>query len=177
MRPETLESQALIPVISPDDAHQELVAISMKLLMGKSHKDINEFDEWIVAIESQSFLNYAASNWFLHNRDIQRITDGLRVQEYNGGWGLTTVYTKYGHEDIVTYLLSREADPNSVNRDGANAIDLAARRNHLEIVHILVQAGANVYVTEEEKNDPIPSGKTAHREDAIRSTRDGRLLS
>ncbi|CEJ61071.1 hypothetical protein PMG11_09615 [Penicillium brasilianum] len=84
MRPETLESQALIPVISPDDAHQELVGISMKLLMGKVHKDIDEFDEWSVAIESQSFLDYAGSNWFLHTRDTQRITGDTR-KYYSSG--------------------------------------------------------------------------------------------
>jgi hypothetical protein len=72
------ESQALIPVLPLDDAHQERVAISMKLLMGRFHKNINEFDKWSVAIKSQSFLYNATSKWFLHTRDISRITGDTR---------------------------------------------------------------------------------------------------
>lgn len=206
------ESQALMPVISPEDAHQHMATISIKVLMGKFNdekklKDVNKFKEWSAATRFQPFLDYAASNWFLHTRELPIITSELRelllqwfgerkecayrwteelcapdpekidsitaihiaawtgavsmiqiaVQagcSYNDtmsdGTSPLAIASKYGHEEVVSYLLSRGADPNLVDRGGDNAIDLAARWNHLKLVQILVQANANVNVTEEE---------------------------
>jgi len=47
-----------------------------------------------------------------------------------------------GHEEVVTYLLSRGADPDSATRFGT-ALGLSARNNHTGIVKALLDAGAD----------------------------------
>ena len=47
-----------------------------------------------------------------------------------------------GHDDVVTYLLSLGASPNSATHLGT-ALGIAARQNHAEVVAILLAAGAD----------------------------------
>lgn len=145
------ESQALIPVISPDDAHQELVAISMKVLMGQFHEDkkledINRFGEWSVAIKSQPFLDYAASNWFLHTREIQRITGELR--ELLLQW--------FGERKECVHRWTEEiCAPNSEAFDSITPIHIAAWTGAVSMIEIAVEVGCSYNDTMNDGTSPL----------------------
>ena len=50
----------------------------------------------------------------------------------------------YGHADVVRVLLSRGADTEVANKEGATPLWVAAQSAHMEVVGLLVRAGANI---------------------------------
>ncbi len=49
-----------------------------------------------------------------------------------------------GHAAVVKELLRHKANVNAVNKDGACALYFAARYLHVDIVEVLIEAGADV---------------------------------
>jgi len=49
---------------------------------------------------------------------------------------------EYGYKDIVEFLISKGADVNHRGAKGVNALSLAEKNNHSEIVTILINARA-----------------------------------
>ncbi len=62
-------------------------------------------------------------------------------------------WASLGRTETVKQLLANGESPNSVDEEGWSALQAAAENGHLEIVKILVGAGANIHYTF--------SGKTA----------------
>ena len=54
------------------------------------------------------------------------------------------VVTNQGQADQVENLLDAGADVNFQDRDGYTPLHLASRRNHLRVVKLLIDNGANV---------------------------------
>ncbi|KAJ5369033.1 Ankyrin repeat-containing protein [Penicillium cataractarum] len=157
------ESLALIPVISSDDAHQELVAISMKVLMGKFHEDkkledINKFDKWSIANGSQPFLDYAASNWFLHTREIRIVTGDTR--ELLLRW--------FGERKECVHRWTEEmCAPNSEAFDSITPIHIAAWTGAVSMIELAVEAGCSYNDTMNDGTLPLSIATMYGHEDVV----------
>lgn len=62
----------------------------------------------------------------------------LRSNPFKVGGSLLTVAASFGHEDIVTFLLSQGADPNAPNARRATALHHAAYGGHTGVVEALL---------------------------------------
>ena len=73
------------------------------------------------------------------------INKGVAIDAVNAE-GVTALILSVvnGHVEVVTMLLSAEADPNIKNNQGRSALMLAARQNLPEIVKLLLTHGAEV---------------------------------
>ena len=56
---------------------------------------------------------------------------------------LLILVADYGYADMVTVLLNGKADPDIRNIDGSTALMAASRNSHLDIVNLLIEAGAD----------------------------------
>ncbi|KAJ5151182.1 Ankyrin repeat-containing protein [Penicillium canariense] len=204
------ESQGLVPVVSPADVHQHLGSISIKCLMGSLQKPEELADgnwgstkAWDDAKKSHPLLDYAASNWFLHARELPNITGEFRellLQWWGEGkecaarWieeickpdkkaisSIAPIHVAAwtGAPAMIPLALELGCSYNQRMSDGTsplavasmygheehgdNAIDLAARQAHLNIVRILAEANANVNITEEEKERSNRSKRDSRR--------------
>ena len=65
----------------------------------------------------------------------------------------------FGHEDITRYLLLKEADPNLPSNNGFNVYPLhsAVAADHTMIAKMLMEAGADVNVTQQSGVTPLHS--------------------
>lgn len=64
------------------------------------------------------------------------------------GQQLLTLAAGKGHADIVTLLLQRGAEVNTLDGNGNTALHLATHHGHLEVVRILISYGADLYMRE-----------------------------
>jgi transglutaminase-like putative cysteine protease len=71
------------------------------------------------------------------------ITDQFKADLY--GWTPLHFAVEAGQIDVVEYLIAaRVADVGVENRQGLTPLDIAARRNHKEVVKLLIDNGADV---------------------------------
>lgn len=158
--------------MSPEDAHQRLVAISMKVLMGKFHEekkleDVKKFKEWSVATSSQPFLDYAASNWFLHARELPSIAGESRElllqwlgerKECAYRWAQEICAPDPGKIDSITpihiaawtgavsmiqFAVEAGCSYNDTMSDGTSPLSIATKYGHEEVVTHLLSRGAD----------------------------------
>jgi ankyrin repeat protein len=157
------ESQGLIPIMTPEDAHQHLATISMKVLMGKFNdekklEDVNESKEWSAATRVQPFLDYAASNWFLHTREIPIITGELR--ELLLQW--------VGERKECAYRWAEELcapDPEKI--DSITPIHIAAWTGAVSMIQIAVEAGCSYNDTMSDGTSPLSIASKYGHEDVV----------
>jgi ankyrin repeat protein len=73
--------------------------------------------------------------------DIEAIVESGR---YRGRTALSLA-CEHGHREIVAYLLSRGANPESIDNDGMTSLMHAAYRGHLSVVNELLLAHSSVH--------------------------------
>jgi ankyrin repeat protein len=178
------ESQALMPAISPEDAHQQMATISMKVLMGSFHEqkkreDFNRHDEWSVAMKSQHFLDYATSNWFLHTRGISSITGELRelllhwvgerkqcayrwaeeicAPDSDSIESITPIHIAAwtGAVSMVQLAVETGCSYNDTMRDGTSALSIASKYGHKDVMTYLLSRGANPNLVDRDGDNAI----------------------
>jgi hypothetical protein len=157
------ESQALVPIMSPEDAHQHLATISMKVLMGKFNndkilEDVNKSEEWSAATRFQPFLDYAASNWFLHTRELPSITGELR--EILLQW--------FGERKECEYRWTEEIyAPASEKIDSTTPIHIAAWTGAVSMIQLAVDAGCSYNDTMSDGTSPLSIASRYGHEDVV----------
>lgn len=62
---------------------------------------------------------------------------------------------KLGYEDLVKELILHKADVNCQNKAGQSAVYLASWHNRLEILRLLIQAGADVNLADNRQWTPL----------------------
>jgi len=84
--------------------------------------------------------------------------------ESNMFWDPPMVAAIRGHEPkMVLHLLSKRANPNSTGTEvGANPLMTAVDENNAEIVTILLSAGANTCVKNEQGRTPLELAEEKH---------------
>lgn len=60
-----------------------------------------------------------------------------------------------GKRNDVSWLLEEGADPDIVDKEGWSAIHYAAQRNDVQTIRLLLNAGANVHIMNENGNNPL----------------------
>jgi ankyrin repeat protein len=91
---------------------------------------------------------------------------GLREMGAAGWMGLHYA-AEGGHKDIVTFLISKEAEANATNRGGSTPFMLACRKGHLEVVEMLFEATKGVGLNEQDH-----FGRTALQHAAVGGHKD-----
>jgi ankyrin repeat protein len=85
--------------------------------------------------------------------DTTALSNKLGSQEINsiydsGELPLLVYACKYGHVDMVNFLLSRGTDPNTIITKYGTIANVAVEEGHLNIVHILLDRGFNPRIEE-----------------------------
>jgi ankyrin repeat protein len=65
------------------------------------------------------------------------------LQDNVFGWPALSGASKYGHIDVVKFLLANGAIINASDKDGDTALMMAAMQGHILIVELLLSNGAN----------------------------------
>ncbi|KAJ5669013.1 Ankyrin repeat-containing protein [Penicillium macrosclerotiorum] len=170
----SLESQAILPIISAANAHENLSSICFRTLIG-DHFNGKRLDNlevmphklWRTATKCMPFLDYAASNWFLHARELSEITgdfkslllEGMRERrdciavwmkevcrpsdDSLSSFGLIHVAGWSGSVSMIGLAMEQGSSCDTTMSDGTSALAIAAQHGHYEVVKFLLENGAS----------------------------------
>ncbi len=87
-------------------------------------------------------------------RALKRL--GTDMQQYSkAGEPSIVAAARYGQYTMVEWLLTHGAEPDAMNQKGLAAIHFAAYRNDANMIALLIEFGANPYMTDGQGNTPM----------------------
>lgn len=112
---------------------------------------------FIKNLDSISIFEAAAAGL---QEDLSRMLDndnGIANKISDHGFSPLGIATHFGHEDIVRYLLTKNADPNLPSQNGFLVFPLhtAAGAGHLAISKLLIEGNAEVNVLQASRISPL----------------------
>lgn len=101
-------------------------------------KDEDKFKKAMIATQEGNIVNLKK-----YKADVNE-----KIEWYGGKFcpeqSLLSIASQYGHDNIVNYLISKGAKIEDQDEYGSTPLHYAARSGHLDVVKILINAGADV---------------------------------
>ena len=150
---------------------------SVRLLL-QNGADIGAVDKELESGGGRTALHYAAR--FGNEPIVAELVASHASVDAIDNYGATPLYyaCNFGHIGTVRFILEHGANPNGVRRDESKSalrecpLVAAAKREHITVVDILLDAGADPNVTDSTKRTPLIYAARKHNTSLIQ-----RLLS
>jgi ankyrin repeat protein len=151
---------ALRQQLSDPHATPEVVATaSLKLLRSKGLVRCSHVMQCVEGKECD-IVTAVADGWCIEDIAAMVAIDGSISATHSSGDPLLSIAAKYGHIDIINYLLLHGCDPNSANQmdgqfEGCTALHWASFAGHSPCVSALISSGAFVNAVDKYGMSPM----------------------
>ncbi len=99
--------------------------------------------------------------------DLYLVTDVNINEHLNGNTPLSTA-SKYGHPEIIKFLLDRQADPNIADEENILPIHIAAVNGHLEALKLLIPETKNINAVDDEGSTTLLNAVYGNKEGVVK---------
>ena len=102
---------------------------------------------------------------------VRKIIDAhpnVKDEYLNDGWTALTISARNGNADVTTMLIEQGADVNRLEGGGNSPLFWAVYYEHIDVVNILLRAGAEVHKKCGECEDPVSVGRRNGNEKILR---------
>ncbi|MDP0589963.1 MAG: ankyrin repeat domain-containing protein [Candidatus Endonucleobacter bathymodioli] len=145
----TCENFSILSIVDDMDDSALLNAMLCLLNIAQKHND----DDLIKALQLSEMSNYASKENDVtalqgadsnHDYVIKFLRDNIHTAPYESEGGLLTCAIPFGNNKLIELLIESGAKVNSLNVDQYMPLHKAVRSGEIEIVKILLNAGADV---------------------------------